>query len=172
MKLFFLRHGIAEDARGGMSDAERALTDEGRAQLQPIAYALHRLGMQPATILTSPLVRARQTAEIVAPILGSPVEVVDELRPGCTLDDLTRLLRRYPQETIMLVGHELDFSSLAARLINADERGIVLKKAGLIRVDVDGRIHAGRGRLTGLLTPRMLMLMAPPEPTSAEGEPS
>jgi phosphohistidine phosphatase len=159
MKLFFLRHGIAEDAHGGMSDAERALTEEGREQLGRIARALLRFGVKPDIVLTSPLVRATQTAEIVAPVLESPIEIVPELQPGCGLEDLQGLLRRYDQDAIMLVGHEPDFSSLAARLINADERGIVLKKAGLIRVEVDGQPKAGRGRLSGLLTPKMLLLM-------------
>lgn len=160
MRLFFLRHGIAEDAVGGLSDADRALTAEGRTQLTQIARALHRLGATPEVILSSPLVRAVQTAEIVAPVLGASLEVVAELQAGSTFDDLQRLLRRYIQPSIMLVGHEPDFSALAARLINADERGVVLKKAGLIRVEVDGRPQPGRGRLTGLLTPKMLLLMS------------
>jgi phosphohistidine phosphatase SixA len=67
-----------------------------------------------------------------------------------------------------LVGHEPDFSSMAARLINADERGIALKKAGLIRIDVDGGPRPGRGRLTALLTPKMLRLMAPPANPATE----
>ncbi len=161
MKLFFLRHGIAEDAHNGMHDADRALTDEGRRQLEQIAQALARIDIRPDVILSSPLTRARQTAEIVAPVLGSPVEIADELRPGCILDDLQRLVHRYPHDTIMLVGHEPDFSSMAARLINADERGIALKKAGLIRIEVDGSLRPGRGRLTALLTPKLLRLIAP-----------
>lgn len=167
MKLFFLRHGIAEDAQGDMSDNERALTSEGRDQLKQIAHALHRLGVAPNVVLTSPLVRAAQTAEIVSPVLGVSVETADELQPGCGLDDLQRLLSRYEHESIMLVGHQPDFASLAARLVNADERGIVLKKAGLIRVEVDGRPQAGRGRLSALLTPKMLMLMADHQPPDA-----
>jgi phosphohistidine phosphatase len=160
MKLFFLRHGIAEDAHGGMRDADRALTEEGRRQLAQIAEALLRLDVRPGVIVTSPLVRARETAEIVAPALGAPVEIADELQPGCILDDLQRVVSRFDADRIMVVGHEPDFSSMAARLINADERGLELKKAGLIRVDVDGSPRPGRGRLTALLTPKMLRLMA------------
>jgi len=160
MRLYFLRHGIAQDASGGMSDAERALTDEGRAQLADTSRALERLGIKPDIILTSPLVRAAQTAELVAPSLGASVEQAPELQPGCGLDDLQRLLRRYDYDTIMLVGHEPDFSTLAARLINADERGIVLKKGGMIRIDIQGKPQAGRGRLAALFTPKMLRLMA------------
>ncbi len=160
MKLLFLRHGIAEDVTGTTRDFDRALTKEGRDQLNQIARGLQRLGVKPGIILTSPLTRARQTAEIVAPILQVPVEIVDELQTGCTLEDVTKLLGRYSHDTVMLVGHEPDFSAAAARLMNADQRNMLLKKGGLIRVEVDGRAQAGRGRLSGLLTPKMMMLMA------------
>lgn len=160
MRLYLLRHGIAEDAHGEMSDAERALTDEGRAQLHDTSRALRRLELQPGAILSSPLVRAVQTAELVAAVLEAPVEQAPELQPGCGLDDLQRLLGHYEHETMLLVGHEPDFSTLAARLINADERGIVLKKGGMIRIDLQGKPQAGRGRLVALWTPKMLRLMA------------
>jgi phosphohistidine phosphatase len=169
MKLFFLRHGVAEPAHGTIGDRDRALTEEGRHQVQQIAQALRRLNIRPEIILTSPLIRATQTAGIVAPVLDVRLETIQELQPGCTLDDLQRLLRRYPHESVMLVGHEPDFSSLAARLINADERGILLKKGGIIRVDVDGRPQAGRGRLVTLLTPKTMLLLAstiPPAPAT------
>lgn len=171
MKLFFLRHGIAEDATGGQRDADRALTPEGRAQLKEVARALHCLGIKPQIVLSSPLVRAVQTAEIVAPVVGALVETVAELQPGCTIDDLQRLLRRYTQPSLMLVGHEPDFSALAAHLINADQRSLKLKKAGLIRVDVDERLQLGCGRLSGLLTPKMLLLMAAASPPEVRKEP-
>jgi len=161
MRLWLLRHGIAEDAHGTMSDWDRALTDEGRSQMELIAQALKRFGAKPEIVLASPLVRTYQTAEIVAPVLGCPVVTADELQPGCLLEDVQRLLPRYQHGTYMLVGHEPDFSALAARLINADERGLVLKKAGVIRIEIDGRPQAGRGRLSGLLTPKMLLLMVP-----------
>ena len=159
MKLYFLRHGIAEDAHDSMRDYDRALTEEGREQLSTIAAALQRLQITPALILSSPLVRAQQSAEIVAETLGCQVTTARELEPGCTLEHLQRLLAHYNHDTLMLVGHEPDFSALAARLINADERGILLKKAGLIRVEVQGRPQAGRGRLSALLTPKMLTLL-------------
>jgi phosphohistidine phosphatase len=169
MKLYFLRHGIAEDGTGAMRDFDRALTSEGRTQLDSIAVALVRMGVKPNLVLSSPLVRARETAEIVAPVLGAPLELADELAAGCHFDDLQRMLHRYTQEALMVVGHEPDFSAHAARLINADERGIVLKKAGLIRIEIDGRPQAGRGRLTGLLTPKMLLLIAGGQAADAGG---
>jgi phosphohistidine phosphatase len=159
MKLFFLRHGIAQPARNDVRDWDRQLTDEGRAQLNTIGRALQRLGVKPEVILTSPLARAHQTAEIVAPLVGGNLQVAPELQPGCTLEQLQHLLRQYNVEAVMLVGHQPDLSLLAAQLIEAHDRSIVLKKGGLIRVDLDGRPQPSNGRLVGLLTPKMLTLM-------------
>jgi phosphohistidine phosphatase len=172
MKIFFMRHGVAEPAHDHLKDYDRALTDDGRAQLNLIAQAMQRLTIKPDVILTSPLVRAMQTAEIIAPALGSPIELAEELQPGCILDDLQRLLRRYQHEAVMVIGHEPDFSALAARLINADERGILLKKGGMIRIDVDGRPQAGRGRMVMLLTPKTMMVLASGKPTASTDTPA
>lgn len=157
MKLLFLRHAIAEDATPGMRDGDRALTEEGRVQVPLVANALQLLGTVPDIVLSSPLARAKETAELLAPLLGCRVEFVDEFRPGNgSLEDLQRVLRRYTANTIMIVGHEPDLASLVARLANADERGILIKKAGLVRVDIDGRVQEGRGHLVWLLTPKVM----------------
>lgn len=160
MKVVFVRHATAEDGGPTLRDWDRALSDEGRAEAPLISNALQVLEMQPDLVLSSPLVRAHQTAEIVAQALGRSVTLADELQPGNgTLDNLQQMLARHKADTVMLVGHEPDLSSLAARLVNADERGILLKKAGLIRVDLEGRMRAGRGRLIWLFTPRVMRAM-------------
>ena len=159
MRLFLLRHGIAEDGSPGRCDFDRALTEEGRAELAPIARGMRRLKVAPDPILTSPLVRARQTAEIVAHVLGSAVEIVDELSSGADFDVFRRLLQRYDVPALMLVGHEPDFSGAAAAFVGAELGALVLKKAGLIRIDVQGRPEPGAGRLRWLLTPKQLALI-------------
>lgn len=160
MRLFFLRHGIAEPGHSSLSDFDRQLTDEGRAELEDVAQGLRRLKIRPDRLLSSPLVRARQTAEAVAPALGASVEIVDELRSGASFAAFQELARRYEKAgSLMLVGHEPDFSETAAVLIGADGDGLVLKKAGLIRVDLDGRFERGQGRLRWLLTPHQLALI-------------
>ena len=164
MKLLIVRHATAEDGGPNLRDWDRALTDDGRAEASVVSTALHVLGIVPVVVLSSPLVRARQTAEIVAGELGLDVTLADELQSGAaSLDHAQRLLARHTVDTAMLVGHEPDLSSLAARLVNADERGMLLKKGGLIRVDVEGRVQAGRGRLVWLLTPRVMSAMVRPE---------
>jgi len=160
MKLLIVRHATAEDGGPRLRDWDRALTDDGRAEALLVSTTLHLLGTVPDVVLSSPLVRARQTAEIVAGELGMDVTLAEELQAGdATLEHVQRLLVRHTVDTAMLVGHEPDLSSLAARLINADERGMLLKKGGLIRVDVEGRVQAGRGRLVWLLTPRVMGAM-------------
>ena len=71
MQIYILRHGIAEDAGPGQSDSERALTSEGKKKLRNVLRAAHEAGVTPALILTSPLKRAVQTAELAAEILAS-----------------------------------------------------------------------------------------------------
>lgn len=160
MQLLLLRHGIAEDGHARLSDFDRALTAKGRAELAHIARGLQRLKIAPDAILSSPLVRARQTAEIVAPVLGREVEIVERLASGADWEDFLPILeQRSASGAHMLVGHEPDLSTLAAVLVGAPAGALVLKKAGLIRVDVDGPAQAGRGRLRWLLTPRQLALL-------------
>lgn len=160
MRLFFLRHGIAEPGHNGLDDFDRALTPEGRAELDGIARGLRRLKVRPQPLLSSPLVRARQTAEVVAPILGATVELTDELATGATFGAFRRLVARYANaQSIMLVGHEPGFSHTAAELIGAEPGTLALKKAGLIRVDLDGSFEPGQGYLRWLLTPRQLVLI-------------
>lgn len=163
MRLFLLRHGLAEPGHAGLRDFERPLTAEGRARLADVGRAMQRLKIFPNMVLTSPLIRARQTAEAVAPALDAPVEVVDELRSGATYEDFERLIRRFAGvECLMIVGHEPDFSGVAAALIGAASGALVLKKAGLIRVDTGARVERGRGRLRWLLTSHQLELIGSP----------
>src|SRR5262245_32744129 len=105
MELYFLRHGVAADVgpEGG-GDAGRPLTVEGIAKIKEEARGLRRLGVRPDIVLTSPLVRARQTAEIVRHALGLDSRVVDALAPGCDIPRLRDLLGEYRSAaSVMLV---------------------------------------------------------------------
>ncbi len=160
MQLFVWRHGIAQDGRAGGTDFARALTAEGRDDLDRIARGLHRLKVAPAAILSSPLVRARQTAEIVAPVLGRQVDIVDRLAAGVSFEEMLRMIEEWSSAgSLMLVGHEPDLSTAAALLMGAPENALVLKKAGLIRVDLHGPPAAGGGQLRWLLAPSQLTLI-------------
>src|SRR5689334_2900287 len=96
MELYFLRHGIAADTGPEDSgDAGRPLTEEGIDKLKEAARGLRRLGVRPDVLLSSPLVRARQTAEIVRKAFGIESRLVDALAPGCDITRLRDLLGEY-----------------------------------------------------------------------------
>jgi phosphohistidine phosphatase len=157
MRIYFLRHGRAVNrAEWPGDDASRPLTAEGEEAMRREATMLHDLDLAPDVIATSPLVRARQTAEIVADELGLSARLVEDERLAHVFD-----LRRLEQlvadhagaEAIMIVGHEPDFSATVAELIGGGD--VAIKKGGLARVDVTAPA-AGGGQLVWLLTPPLL----------------
>jgi phosphohistidine phosphatase len=165
MDLLFLRHGKAEDVgKGGASDDfSRALTSVGVSEMEAEAKALERLGVEPDLILTSPLVRARETAQIVAKRLGLKKELIesDLLRPGSELKQVRKLVSGYEsRRTIMLVGHEPDFSTIVGELVG--RASIEMKKGGIAAVTVERSIRAGSGVLQWLVPPKILVALGTP----------
>jgi phosphohistidine phosphatase len=157
MKLYILRHGIAEDRAPGMADADRRLTREGAERMRREARAFARIGVDPEAIVTSPLPRARETAEIVAQGLGlrDALRIDERLASAFGLGECSELVTAEPSLTRwMLVGHEPTLSLLASRLTGGSL--IELKKGGLILVETD-RMEPGAGRLKWLLTPATIL---------------
>jgi phosphohistidine phosphatase len=156
MELLFLRHGVAEARETWTGDdRSRPLTPQGRKAMTRAAKRLAELGLAPELIVTSPLVRARQTAEIAAAGLGLSDRLVedDRLAPGFDAADLAGVIEgRGVTGAVMLVGHEPDFSETIAVLIGGGR--IVCKKGGLARVDVDASLQ--NGELVWLLPPKGL----------------
>ena len=135
-ELYIMRHGIAA-VRGAatvMDDAKRPLTPEGKQKMGEIAAGLVRAGLEADWIVSSPLVRAVQTAEIVAEALDSnpPLDICDDLRPGGDPQALiTFLAKRANRRRVLVVGHEPDLGELAARLIGAGRSAnMPFKKGG------------------------------------------
>src|SRR5687768_492507 len=113
MKLFFLRHGIAEDRRSGFPDEQRRLTAEGIDEMRDVGQGMKALGLQFEAILTSPLTRARETAELAARALGQEDRLHEEprLASGATFSAFEAALQgRSPRDSVLLVGHEPDLS--------------------------------------------------------------
>ena len=165
MNLLVVRHAIAEDkerfALTGRSDDLRPLTSEGRAKMRRAAAGLRVLAPRPAFIATSPLVRARETAEILATALGAPrIETVEALRPESPYDDLAKWLGEPPaatQDTIALVGHEPHLGGLVTWLMSGgDESRLEFKKGGAALLELESQAGAGTATLLWLATPAML----------------
>jgi phosphohistidine phosphatase len=171
VELYFLRHGQAGQRSAWVGDdALRPLTEAGRERMVQEATTMRKLGVAPEVIVTSPLARSRQTAEVVAEILGLGTLVVedDRLASGFSLDELGGVLASHLKEgssgaSVMLVGHEPDFSEIVGRLVGGAD--VLLKKGGLARVDLPARASfsggssrglEGRGQLVWLLQPSVL----------------
>jgi phosphohistidine phosphatase len=156
MKLYLLRHGIAEDAHAGMRDEDRQLTSEGRKKLREVLKVAREAKVQPALILSSPLVRAMQTAEIAAEELrysGDIVQVrslIPEAEPEATWEDIR--LHRDAAE-ILLASHNPLCASLAGYLLNSPELNVDYKKGAIMRIDFDAFGPQPRGVLRWFFVP-------------------
>jgi len=148
MRLYFLRHGAADWPDWKQPDEERPLTKAGRKEMHEVGEFLARLKVQPDIILTSPLPRAAETADIAAEHLKIRSREEKLLAPGFRVEDLTRLLRKYPEQVLMLVGHEPDFTSVIAALTGAN---LKLSKAGVALVD----LNLQKGKLLWLFPPKV-----------------
>ena len=155
-QLHLLRHAHAGDPmKWTGSDAVRPLTEKGREQSERLGIFLARAGFQPDAILSSPLTRAVETARLVGAALDVRVDVVDELGGPLDLDAVEALLRSAgdPRRPV-LVGHDPDFSMLAADLAGVGE--LPIRKATLVRIDVARPLRTGCGILRWLLPPDLL----------------
>ncbi|MFN8111217.1 MAG: histidine phosphatase family protein [Thermoleophilia bacterium] len=159
MLLALIRHGIAEDPgpATGYRDEERRLTDKGIARMRVQARGIARLGVRPEVIHSSPLIRCRQTAEILSQVLDAPVAVHDGLRPGARVEDVLHLVAGSPDaECVMCCGHQPDMSVITADLIAG---GLVeYRKGSLGLVRLLGP-RPGGAVLEALLTPAALRRM-------------
>lgn len=166
MDLYIVRHGVAEESTALGSDAARALTDEGRKKTARVARGLAALEIEPEVILTSPLVRARQTADILSGALR-PKDGVSEvkwLEAGASPAEAVRQLARLKHDSVMIVGHMPDLSVLASMLLSGKPSvKIAFKKAAVCALSFDGRARTGRGRLEWLMQPRHLRAASAPK---------
>ncbi len=154
MQLIFFRHGPAGSKSEWQGpDAERPLTGDGRAVVEQVAALLARAGLSIDAVLSSPLARAHQTAEIAAATLGCPDRLADDERLAHGFDRkrlATIVAEHSGAQTLMLVGHEPEFSAVIGQLTGGT---VVVKKAGVARVDLDEQTM--RGTLVWLLPPRV-----------------
>jgi phosphohistidine phosphatase len=157
-ELYLIRHGLAEE-RGDAwpDDSKRPLTEEGTGRMRKAARGLVRLGVTFDVVLTSPYVRTRQTADIVAAAFNErpPVVALESLAPGGSIQSVLSDLERQTRRTrIAMVGHEPGIGELAARLAGA-RYPIEFKKGAVCRIDIK-TFPAGPGRLRWFVTSKML----------------
>lgn len=153
-----MRHGIAVDVgeRGVTCDADRMLSAEGIRKAEDVVRGLADTGVGVDAVLSSPLLRASETASIAVRLLapGTDMAFMDELAPGANVRHLLRMLADDGRD-LMVVGHMPDMAELAAGMLTASPRlYLQFKKAAVASITFPGPVEAGAGRLDWLLQPR------------------
>ncbi|PYR73078.1 MAG: phosphohistidine phosphatase SixA [Acidobacteria bacterium] len=159
LELYLIRHGVAaERGEDWPDDSKRPLTSDGIAKLRKEARGLAALDVAIEQIVCSPLVRTRQTADVIAETLKSKPGVVtsDALAPAGTPAAVIQELSKYVRKgSVALVGHEPNLGELAAHLIGA-RHAIEFKKGAVCRIDFEVLPPKGSGQLRWFVTPKML----------------
>lgn len=158
MEVYLLRHGIAEDHAASGRDADRVLTEEGKRKLQKVMDRARKAGVNPTLILSSPLLRAIETAQIAAEALEYKSEIArsNALLPNAAPRDVWAEIRAHRDEpSILLAGHEPLFSQTVAYLLGSTRAMVEFKKGALIRVDFAALGAEPRGVLEWMLTPKV-----------------
>jgi phosphohistidine phosphatase len=158
MEIYLLRHGIAEENAPTGRDADRRLTEEGRQKLRRVLERAHQAGVEPSLILTSPLRRALETAEIAARELGYEGKLVrtEALVPSSSPEDVWEEVRHHHEESsILLAGHQPLFSATLAYLLGSTREMVQFRKGALARIDVASLGPAPLGVLHWMLSPKL-----------------
>jgi phosphohistidine phosphatase len=161
LELYIIRHGLAgiglEDEA---LDHARPLKKKGREQMKGIAKALKQLNTSFDRVITSPLLRAKESAEIINKYCGTIKEVMvtDLLKPGASFEKMTKFLNELKHEKIAIVGHEPFLSGFASYcLSNSKSSFIKLKKGGVLMLEIDGVIKPEQCKLSWLMEPNHLI---------------
>lgn len=163
MNLYIVRHAIAVErgTPGYDDDSQRPLTDAGRKKMKKIVSGLSELGIELDTIVSSPYVRARDTAMILAKEfeMKDKVALSDNLIPPGNFENLVNEIReKYDVQNLALVGHEPMLSGLVSWLATGNTAmKVVLKKGGVAFLSTDNLFEEGRATLQWLLTPALLV---------------
>lgn len=152
LELYLLRHAHAGNATDWVGDDSlRPLSGKGRRQAEKLGRHLAELHLEPDSIVSSPKLRALETAQLMADVLGLAVTVDDRLAGGLDLDSLEVVLASAGGLRVMLVGHDPDFSELCGSLTGMSY--LPIKKGALARIDIALPIAEGAGTLRWLLPP-------------------
>lgn len=159
--LYVIRHGLADDASEHQGqDEERQLTKKGREKVKGVARYLQAQGFDPAHLLSSPLVRARETAELIRAHStgGKEVTITELLRPDGSYDELIAHLNSLDGDSAALVGHEPFLSGFVSYCLTRTGKSFVrMKKAGVACLGYEGPLEAGGCELQWLLGPGQML---------------
>lgn len=165
MNLYLIRHAIAiDEGTEGYEDSERPLTDSGRKKMRMIAKGLRGIGVGIDLIISSPYVRARETAEVLADVfkikteIGFSENLVQLGDPNLLIAEINE---KYSVDSIAIVGHEPNLSALTGLLVSENAKiDMLYKKGGVSKLTTDDLHHSRTATLEWLLTPKILVEIA------------
>ena len=160
MIVYLVRHGIAIDREDPNSppEVERYITREGIKKTRDVAKSVHLLGIKPGSFISSPYVRAMQTAEIFADVFGfepSKIRQSVHLKPGANPTEFTKEIAGLKAREIICFGHAPHMDQLISHMVGARSLITALKKAGVACVEM-GSVSGGKGNLQWLVSPKLL----------------
>jgi phosphohistidine phosphatase len=156
MNIYLIRHGDAEKASTQKKDSERKLTPDGEQKIKTAAEGWKLLIPNLSHIISSPLIRAMQTAEIVAKVFDFKGKIITDKRliSGAKTEDLIDIAVEIMGQDMAFVGHEPDFSEHVSRLISSSDVKIDFKKGMIAKISFDGKVKMSRGVLEFLIPAR------------------
>jgi len=162
LELFIIRHGLAGDPFEDIAmDNERPLTKKGKEKMKEIAKGMRKMKMHFDIVLTSPLLRARETAEIINAYCGKnegPMET-ELLAPGASYKSLIKFLNTHKDaDRIAIVGHEPFLSGFASYCLSNHENSFIcLKKGGALMLEIEKALKPGNCTLAWLMEPKHII---------------
>lgn len=153
MNIYLVRHGAAEDKKFSQKDYDRELTEDGRKKMAAAAKNWKNLIPEFGGLVSSPLIRAFQTAEIVKKAYGIKEGVIkdERLGPGSRTEDLVALINELGMDDVAVFGHEPDFSTHVSRLISNSGAMIDFKKGAIAKISFAGKARISAGTLEFLI---------------------
>ena len=158
MRLYLLRHGIAETSARSGRDADRMLTDEGREKVRRVVHRAREGGMWPTLILASPFARALESAQIAGKALGHEEEIItsNAFIPDAAPEEAWAEIRTHKdQPEVLLASHQPLCGALMAFLLDSPNLSVDFRKAALVCIDLDGAGPRPRGVLEWMLTSKL-----------------
>jgi phosphohistidine phosphatase len=153
MNLYLIRHADAEPISPTKSDHKRELTPKGKESIRKAAEGWKKTIKSLDIIASSPLIRAVQTAEIVASVFNYKAKIITDkkITSGCKLEDLIDFIRSFDEGNVAVVGHEPDISRHLSALVSSSGMYTEFKKSSIAKIKFEGKVRASGGTLEFLI---------------------
>jgi phosphohistidine phosphatase len=159
MNIYLIRHGDSEKSSVDKKDFQRELTSSGKNMTKKAALQWKKIIPEFDYIISSPYIRAVQTAELIAEIFSPNNGIITDIKlaPGSKTDDLIEVIYTYKSRNIAIVGHQPDLAEHVSYLISASHAYVEFKKSSIAKLSFGSKVKAGKGTLDFLIPPEIIL---------------